>query len=446
MAIGESTGVVPDGGKCARAGSFSEMEPSARTVALIDLRYDQAVHGECHDAARRFSLTLREIEHTVRGEDRVCPFGTTRIAVAFGSDADVVSPRALAERLARALRQCAQSDSDLRDRGQGISAPRGNGTRRSIDHRAPPARIIVDRAIGRVSSIDQARVVASTTGSNHPGRAPSTVQRWRRRMVLACVVGDFGKYGTRHDDIVPGDRETILVVSPSRTPSGAPGIAATAASTMAERLGYDVGTVILSCDDELVLEVRGTGIELVVLMVEGEHESSAGRPTWASSTWHVLAQLVTRFSARGLRVLAVGAGGGAGALASCAAAGAAIALDLDELQTLLSEGERTLRTGDVCPELCGQRTPQPIETLAMLTATERRVLFYLTTGRSAQDIADEQVVSLTTVRSHIRSILRKLGVRSQLAAVAIANSQDLNRSQPAGVSGGQGVTEVPGVA
>ena len=34
-------------------------------------------------------------------------------------------------------------------------------------------------------------------------------------------------------------------------------------------------------------------------------------------------------------------------------------------------------------------------------------------------------MSLTTVRSHIRSVLRKLEVRSQLAAVAIANSRDL---------------------
>jgi len=39
------------------------------------------------------------------------------------------------------------------------------------------------------------------------------------------------------------------------------------------------------------------------------------------------------------------------------------------------------------------------------------------------------VVSLTTVRSHIRSILRKLNVNSQLAAVAIANGAD-PRSDP----------------
>jgi DNA-binding NarL/FixJ family response regulator len=41
-------------------------------------------------------------------------------------------------------------------------------------------------------------------------------------------------------------------------------------------------------------------------------------------------------------------------------------------------------------------------------------------GRAAAEIATTLVVSLTTVRSHIRSILRKLNVNSQLAAVALA--------------------------
>jgi DNA-binding NarL/FixJ family response regulator len=48
-------------------------------------------------------------------------------------------------------------------------------------------------------------------------------------------------------------------------------------------------------------------------------------------------------------------------------------------------------------------------------------------------MAEELVVSLTTVRSHIKSVLRKLGVRSQLAAVAAANSRDL-RDDPPGTS------------
>jgi DNA-binding NarL/FixJ family response regulator len=40
---------------------------------------------------------------------------------------------------------------------------------------------------------------------------------------------------------------------------------------------------------------------------------------------------------------------------------------------------------------------------------------------SAEEIAEAQFVALTTVRSQIRAVLQKLGVRSQLAAVAYAN-------------------------
>ncbi len=45
----------------------------------------------------------------------------------------------------------------------------------------------------------------------------------------------------------------------------------------------------------------------------------------------------------------------------------------------------------------------------------------LTRGCSADEIAAETYVSLATVRSHIRAILQKLGVNSQLAAVAAAS-------------------------
>ncbi len=57
--------------------------------------------------------------------------------------------------------------------------------------------------------------------------------------------------------------------------------------------------------------------------------------------------------------------------------------------------------------------------LGRLTARELDVLGRLAEGHRAVTIADELVVSLTTVRSHIRSILIKLEVSSQLEAVAL---------------------------
>ncbi len=57
---------------------------------------------------------------------------------------------------------------------------------------------------------------------------------------------------------------------------------------------------------------------------------------------------------------------------------------------------------------------------ASLTPRERAVLQLLMAGRTAEEVATETFVSLATVRSHIKSILHKLGVRTQLAAVALA--------------------------
>jgi DNA-binding NarL/FixJ family response regulator len=65
-----------------------------------------------------------------------------------------------------------------------------------------------------------------------------------------------------------------------------------------------------------------------------------------------------------------------------------------------------------------ERVMSPLE---RLSRREQHVLGALVDGLSCEEIAASQFVSVTTVRSQIRSILQKLGVRSQLAAVAMAN-------------------------
>lgn len=57
---------------------------------------------------------------------------------------------------------------------------------------------------------------------------------------------------------------------------------------------------------------------------------------------------------------------------------------------------------------------------AALTPREADVLAELMRGRSVEQIALAQVVSVTTVRSHVRGVLTKLGVGTQLAATAAA--------------------------
>jgi PAS domain S-box-containing protein len=55
-----------------------------------------------------------------------------------------------------------------------------------------------------------------------------------------------------------------------------------------------------------------------------------------------------------------------------------------------------------------------------LTESEHRVLTLITEGQSNPQIAEQLVVSTSTVRFHVSSILRKLGVNSRTEAAAIA--------------------------
>jgi len=62
--------------------------------------------------------------------------------------------------------------------------------------------------------------------------------------------------------------------------------------------------------------------------------------------------------------------------------------------------------------------------LESLTPREMAVLSSLSEGQSVKDIAEQVGVSEGTVRSQVKSILRKLGVRSQLASVAAYRQLD----------------------
>jgi DNA-binding NarL/FixJ family response regulator len=70
------------------------------------------------------------------------------------------------------------------------------------------------------------------------------------------------------------------------------------------------------------------------------------------------------------------------------------------------------------------------ERFAGLTERERFVLAELIEGHCAEEIANAGFVSISTVRSQIKSILQKLGVSSQLAAVALARRAEWSFEQP----------------
>jgi DNA-binding NarL/FixJ family response regulator len=82
----------------------------------------------------------------------------------------------------------------------------------------------------------------------------------------------------------------------------------------------------------------------------------------------------------------------------------------DELEVLLSAWANQRREHD---ELRRR--------LDMLTPRERQILSALIEGRTVRAISEQSVVSEATVRTQVKSILNKLEVSSQLAAVGMAN-------------------------
>jgi DNA-binding NarL/FixJ family response regulator len=142
--------------------------------------------------------------------------------------------------------------------------------------------------------------------------------------------------------------------------------------------------------------------------------------------------LITPIHERGPKVLVLTASQDPVMLARCLEAGAAGVFDkaqpFDDLLTYVVDaalGHSTMRPAarDVLlAHLADHRrdTDALRASFARLTEREAAVLEAIVAGSNADEIAARLTVAVSTVRSHIRAIFDKLGVNSQLAAVALA--------------------------
>jgi DNA-binding NarL/FixJ family response regulator len=113
-----------------------------------------------------------------------------------------------------------------------------------------------------------------------------------------------------------------------------------------------------------------------------------------------------------------------------AAGAAAVTLKSQPLSELFAVLERvaggeTVLTSDVATAAAARarRAERPPE--SFLTTREREVLARLTRGESTRQIARDMGVAYSTARTHIQSVLDKLGVHSRLEAVAYAARHQL---------------------
>ncbi len=151
--------------------------------------------------------------------------------------------------------------------------------------------------------------------------------------------------------------------------------------------------------------------------------------------WEAWSQLTSAAAELGATVALVDAGLRPAGVAMCLKNGASAVVPVDRVREaldLLSErSEASLGCDVSLGAVLGERfSDERIDRLTRLTTIELRVLYFLVGGYPACDIATMQRMALSTVRAHIRSILRKLNVKSQIAAVALANGTALPDSAP----------------
>lgn len=188
-----------------------------------------------------------------------------------------------------------------------------------------------------------------------------------------------------------------------------------------QRSGLDARTVA-STTPNLVEKILDLQPDLVLLDL------------FLTDTTDISYDVIVRLSHAGVRVVVVTATHDALLHARCLELGAAGVIEKSQPIEQLVEavhrglrGDHVMHTSKVL-ELRAtldkarreHDAPSPFD---YLTVREKQILAAIMDGHAAGRIARDHSVSILTVRSHIRSMLAKLGVHSQLEAVSLATRE-----------------------
>ncbi len=152
--------------------------------------------------------------------------------------------------------------------------------------------------------------------------------------------------------------------------------------------------------------------------------------------------LILRVRRAGLRVCVIDTADDNCRLAAWMQAGVSALIDENEsfdhlfrttTRLLRTDSRRQTRRGpasSLASTLADELRDASLDLSLILTEREQVVLAELMEGHNAEEIAKAGYVSISTVRSQIKAILQKLGVNSQLAAVAIARRAGWSLESP----------------
>ncbi len=427
-------------------------DDGCRIIALVDVV--PVARGNMKPLAPNvlWGLAVRRMQRCVRPGDRMCMLGGARLAVCFGNGAHRIAPSTLGRRLARAMGERLSVGGASLDLDVAVGIGAGSSGAETAE--------LTSAAIASVKS-GRCHLLSPTEASSSVARPFVAVAHVRggkryslvRRVLFPILENPDSPDG---DGAGPLSRSTsntaremaasraastaftsvfrVLVVDPAPSVPGTCRLAVEAVAGATRNLGMrptvsrasDPATVVL---DHYVAEPHAV---VVALEPDGLRRPASPDEPWP---WERAAQLTRALCDTGTTVLAVSLGCSAATVAACVEQGAIGLLDVEalphELARLAESGQ--LRAASVSEDVLGagrgsarlekrpRRFSPPFDALVHLTPSERRVLFHMMDGCSATEMAKELFVSLTTVRAHIRSILRKLNVSSQLAAVALAN-------------------------